>query len=124
MYEDHDSEWIDESWRQRPAPYNRTTLDAERSALSYTEQGGEGIVLRFAGFYSDSVPFSAHVPTLFLSTSIHDDYHRPGDTVAQVDLAQGERAVHPVPPLVPRPRRGPVPPPAPRGTRPRPAGGP
>ncbi len=51
IYEDNGSEWIAESWRQRPAPYNRTTLDAERSALSYTEQGGEGIVLRFAGFY-------------------------------------------------------------------------
>lgn len=51
IYEDHGDEWIDESWRVRPAPYNRTTLDAERSALSYTEQGGEGIVLRFAGFY-------------------------------------------------------------------------
>ncbi|MBA2686226.1 MAG: NAD(P)-dependent oxidoreductase [Gemmatimonadaceae bacterium] len=51
IYEDNGSEWIDESWRQRPASYNRTTLDAERSALSYTEQGGEGVVLRFAGFY-------------------------------------------------------------------------
>ncbi len=50
IYEDNGSEWIDESWRQRTAPYNRTTLDAERSALSYTEQGGEGVVLR-AGFY-------------------------------------------------------------------------
>lgn len=51
IYEDHGDAWIDESWRVRPAPYNRTALDAERSALSYTELGGEGIVLRFAGFY-------------------------------------------------------------------------
>lgn len=51
IYEARGDEWIDERWRVRPAPYNRTTLDAERSALSYTEQGGEGIVLRFAGFY-------------------------------------------------------------------------
>lgn len=51
IYEDHGDEWIDESWRVRPAPYNRTSLDAERSALSFTEQGGEGVVLRFAGFY-------------------------------------------------------------------------
>jgi hypothetical protein len=53
-----------------------------------------------AGFYSDSVPFSQHVPTLFLSTSIHDDYHQPGDVVAKVDLGQVERAVRLVTALV------------------------
>ncbi len=51
VYEDGGDQWIDERWPQRPAPYNRTTLDAERSAARFTEQGGEGVVLRFAGFY-------------------------------------------------------------------------
>jgi aminopeptidase N len=53
---------------------------------------GEGMLVA-AGFTSDSVPFSAHVPTLFLSTSIHDDYHAPGDVPAKVDIGQVERAV-------------------------------
>ena len=51
VYEDGGDQWIDEGWPLRPAPYNRTMLDAERSAARFTEQGGEGIVLRFAGFY-------------------------------------------------------------------------
>jgi nucleoside-diphosphate-sugar epimerase len=51
VYEDNGERWIDERCAVRPAPYNRTTLDAEHSALRFTEQGGEGVVLRFAGFY-------------------------------------------------------------------------
>jgi nucleoside-diphosphate-sugar epimerase len=51
VYEDAGDRWIDESWPQRPAPYNRTTLDAERSAMRFSDEGGEGVVLRFAGFY-------------------------------------------------------------------------
>jgi len=51
VYEDRGDMWINESWPVRPAPYNRTVLDAERSAASFTEKGGAGIALRFAGFY-------------------------------------------------------------------------
>jgi nucleoside-diphosphate-sugar epimerase len=51
VYEDGGERWIDETWPQRPAPYNRTVLDAERSAMRFTERGGAGVVLRFAGFY-------------------------------------------------------------------------
>jgi len=51
VYEARGDAWIDESCPVRPAPYNRTVLDAERSAELFTEKGGEGIVLRFAGFY-------------------------------------------------------------------------
>jgi nucleoside-diphosphate-sugar epimerase len=51
VYEDGGDRWIDESWPQRPAPYNRTTLDAERSATRFSEEGGESVILRFAGFY-------------------------------------------------------------------------
>jgi 2-alkyl-3-oxoalkanoate reductase len=51
VYEDGGDRWIDESWPLRPAPYNRSTLDAERSALRFSEEGGEGVILRFAFFY-------------------------------------------------------------------------
>ena len=51
IYEDGGDRWIDESWPLRPAPYNRTILDAERSALRFSEEGGEGVILRFASFY-------------------------------------------------------------------------
>jgi nucleoside-diphosphate-sugar epimerase len=51
VYEDGGAQWIDEEWPQRPAPYNRTVIDAERSAAQFTSGGGVGVVLRFAGFY-------------------------------------------------------------------------
>lgn len=51
IYEDGGAGWIDETWPVRPAPYNRSTLDAERSAARVTEAGRTGIVLRFSAFY-------------------------------------------------------------------------
>jgi 2-alkyl-3-oxoalkanoate reductase len=51
IYEDGGTQWIDEGWPQRPTPYNRTVLDAERSAAQFTAAGRTGVVLRFAGFY-------------------------------------------------------------------------
>lgn len=51
VYADGGDRWIDETAPVRPARYNRTVLDAERSAEEFGRQGGTGIVLRFAGFY-------------------------------------------------------------------------
>jgi nucleoside-diphosphate-sugar epimerase len=51
VYEEGGDRWLDESWPQRPTRYNRTVLDAERSAARFAEGGGVGVVLRFAGFY-------------------------------------------------------------------------
>jgi nucleoside-diphosphate-sugar epimerase len=51
VYDDGGARWIDEQWPQRPAPYNRTVLDAERAAARFAAGGGAGVVLRFAGFY-------------------------------------------------------------------------
>jgi 2-alkyl-3-oxoalkanoate reductase len=51
VYVDGGARWIDEEWPQRPAPYNRTVIDAEQSAARFTAGGGAGVVLRFAGFY-------------------------------------------------------------------------
>lgn len=65
MYPDCGDEWIDEEVPPRPARYNRSTLDAERSAARFTHAGGTGVVLRFAGFYG---PDAAHVPDLIRFT--------------------------------------------------------
>lgn len=51
IYVDRGDEWIDESTPVAPASYNRTVLDAERSARRFTEAGGTGVVLRFAALY-------------------------------------------------------------------------
>lgn len=43
--------WIDELTVVAPARYNRSTLDAERSAGRFAASGGTGVVLRFAALY-------------------------------------------------------------------------
>jgi nucleoside-diphosphate-sugar epimerase len=50
-YPDRGDSWIDETVPIVPAGYNRTLLDAERSAQRFTESGGVGVVLRFGGLY-------------------------------------------------------------------------
>ena len=51
VYPDHGDDWIDEAMPIAPAGYNRTILDAERSARRFTDGGGVGVVLRFGGLY-------------------------------------------------------------------------
>ena len=51
IYPDHGDAWIDESMPVAPTSYNRSVLDAERSAQRFTASGGAGVVLRFGGLY-------------------------------------------------------------------------
>jgi nucleoside-diphosphate-sugar epimerase len=51
IYADHGAEWIDESMPLAPTSYNRTVLDAERSAQWFTDHGGVGVILRFGALY-------------------------------------------------------------------------
>lgn len=51
IYPDRDDAWIDESTPVAPTSYNKSVLDAERSAQRFTEGGGTGVVLRFGGLY-------------------------------------------------------------------------
>jgi len=50
-YPDRGDAWIREDTPLEPARYNRTIVDAERSAERFTVSGRIGVVLRFAGFY-------------------------------------------------------------------------
>lgn len=51
IYKDADAEWIDERSPVAPAPYNVSTLDAERSAARFAATGATGVTLRFGGLY-------------------------------------------------------------------------
>lgn len=51
IYPDSGAEWIDERTPIAPAPYNDSTVDAERSAERFTASGRLGVVLRFAALY-------------------------------------------------------------------------
>jgi len=50
--------WLDESSPVRPAPYNRSILDAEASAARFAEAKGVAVVLRFGMFYGPGDPFT------------------------------------------------------------------
>jgi nucleoside-diphosphate-sugar epimerase len=86
-YPDCGEQWIDETVALEPARYNRTLVDAERSAQRFTECGGTGIVLRFGAFYGPDAtqitnliqsvrrgwaPMPGH-PEAFFSSISHDD---------------------------------------------------
>jgi 2-alkyl-3-oxoalkanoate reductase len=86
-YPDRGDEWIDEAVPLEPAPYTRTVLDAEASAMRFAGHGRRGVALRFATFYGpDSVqlPLVIHAlrwgwaplpggPCGFVSSVSHDD---------------------------------------------------
>ena len=86
VYPDCGDRWIDETERIEPVRYNRTVADAEASATRFSQHGGSGIVLRFAGFYganaSQTIAISgvrrgwAPMPgpqNAFISSVSHDD---------------------------------------------------
>jgi 2-alkyl-3-oxoalkanoate reductase len=51
IYPDSADASIDESMSVSPVGYTETILDAERSANEFTEDGGTGVILRFAALY-------------------------------------------------------------------------
>ena len=51
VYPDRGDAWIDESMPIAPAGHARSVLDCERSANRFTEDGGTGVILRFAALY-------------------------------------------------------------------------
>jgi len=86
-YPDCGDRWIDETVALEPARYNRTLVDAERSAQRFTERGGTGIVLRFGAFYGPDANQITNLiqsirggwapipgrPEAFFSSISHDD---------------------------------------------------
>lgn len=101
MYESQGDRWIDERSPVRPARYNRSTLTAERSAAWFTEQGGIGIALRFAGFYGPDPLGRAFLATIRKGWS---PLPGPPDaffsSLAQVDAARAVVAALPAGPGV------------------------
>lgn len=100
IYEDGGDRWIDESWPLRPAPYNKSILDAERSAMRFSEEGGEGVILRFASFYGPDAMLReliatarkglspmAGPPSAYWSSIAHED--AASAVVALVDAPAG-----------------------------------
>jgi nucleoside-diphosphate-sugar epimerase len=101
IYTDAGDGWIDERSPQKPARYNRSTLDAEASAERFTRGGGTGVVLRFGWFYGpdaggatlDMIGFvrkgwsPAPGPEGFISSISHDDTATAA--VAALDVPAG-----------------------------------
>ena len=86
-YPDRGDQWIDEETPLEPSDYNRTVLDAERSAAGFSGPDRAGVVLRFAAFYGpDAMQVRSYMDTLrlgwapmpgdpnsFMSSISHDD---------------------------------------------------
>lgn len=51
-------------------------------------------VFQAMSYAADSVPFSSYTSTVFLSSSMHDDYHQPTDTADRIDYSQIVRAAN------------------------------
>ena len=87
VYADAGAAWIDETMPTLPVRYNRTVIDAERSAQRFSASGRSGVVLRFAVFYGpDAMQVHDMVrmirlgwaplpgaPDAFISSVSHDD---------------------------------------------------
>jgi nucleoside-diphosphate-sugar epimerase len=58
IYPDSGDRQIDESSSLRPAPYNRSVLDAESNAERFINARRVGVVLRFGAFYGPDDPFT------------------------------------------------------------------
>jgi nucleoside-diphosphate-sugar epimerase len=59
VYPDSGDTWIDEDVPLDPIAFNRSILDAERSAAGFGKTGRTAVVLRFGAFYG---PDAFHVP--------------------------------------------------------------
>ena len=100
-YPDRGDAWIDESVPLEPGAYNRTLLDAEASARSFSAAGRRGVILRFAAFYGpDSYPLKDLLKAIrlgwaplpgsphgFISSVSHDD--AASAVVAALDAPAG-----------------------------------
>jgi nucleoside-diphosphate-sugar epimerase len=102
LYEDAGDQWIDESFPMRPGRYNRTVLDAERSAARFTEAGRIGVVLRYAAFYGPDPLLRDMIAIVrkgwsplpgrsdaFISSVAHEDAAAATVAAATSDIAAG-----------------------------------
>lgn len=101
VYEDGGARWLDEHAPVRPVRYNRTVLDAERSAARVSESGRVGVVLRFAFFYGPDAGFMRDAESMlrrgiaplpgrpdgYVSSVSHDD--AASAVLAALDLPAG-----------------------------------
>jgi nucleoside-diphosphate-sugar epimerase len=88
IYVDSGDAWVDESTPVAPVRYNRSILDAERSATRFTTDGGIGIVLRFGALYGPDALLAEMLDVMRKGWS-----PLPGDPNAYVSsLAQDDAA--------------------------------
>ena len=101
IYADGGDAWLDETSRVRPAPYNRSALDAEGNIERFSRIGRVGVVLRFGMFYGPSDAATLQVidvirrgwfplfgrPEAFSSWSEHSDAARAA--VAALEVPAG-----------------------------------
>ena len=73
--------------RSRTLAYLRAAADDSGLEIRTLEEAGE-----LRPTISDAEVLARRLPTLLLSTALHQDHHRPSDTPEKIDYAQIERA--------------------------------
>ncbi|MBX3126845.1 MAG: M28 family peptidase [Polyangiaceae bacterium] len=73
--------------------FGRDRAGTSRALQAVAKRARVSAVAMQLGERSDSASFSPHVPSLFLCTTVHEDYHRPTDTADRVDFDQVERTL-------------------------------
>jgi len=74
-------------------PSGRERTKTDRLVKRAAGRAGVGVIPMLLGDRSDSASFAPHVATVFFSTAVSADYHRPTDTPERVDYAQVRRAL-------------------------------
>jgi nucleoside-diphosphate-sugar epimerase len=86
-YPDCGDDWVEETTALQPVRHNRSLLDAEAAATRFIDDGGTGVILRFAFFYGADSAFTRDAiqyirrgwapvfgsTTAFMSSVSHDD---------------------------------------------------
>ncbi len=74
-------------------PSGRGRAETDRMVKGAAGRARVGVIPMLLGDRSDSASFAPHVATVFFSTAVSADYHRPTDTPERVDYAQVRRAL-------------------------------
>jgi hypothetical protein len=80
--------------------YGRDRVRTVRDLTRAARRARVDVVAMRLGERSDSASFAPHVPTVFLCTAVHADYHQPSDTPDRVDFGQVDRMLRVVLELV------------------------
>lgn len=93
IYKGNDDGWIDETWETAHFPFAEGNHAAEASAKRFTENGGQGVILRFGWFYGPGATHSEEFMELALKRRICVMMGRSDSYLSSIHVEDAGRAV-------------------------------